>query len=325
MEVRMARKVLLALAMAMVLVAGLGAGCAPRDEGEFPSRTIDVVVYHTAGGGTDRMIRALAGNWPTYADVPMRIINMPAGGSTEGAIFVRDADPDGYTLLGISSFMVTTPLTRPELNIGLEKFRMLFNLTTAPTIIVVPGNSPFNTLQEFIDYAKANPGKLSYGSSGTGGDQHVGMEAFCNMVGIKLTHVPLEGGAEALAMLLGGHIDASLGSLGSMLPQIESGALKCLVMIDTERSTALPDVPTTVELGIDFQWASWRGIAAPADLSDERAEILIEIGRKCMEDPGLTSMITALGEKPTFMAGDEYRDYAYAMRDSVVPVIASLA
>ncbi len=319
----MVKRKLLIMLVLTALVAGLGASCPAiaKDEA-FPSKAITVVVYHSAGGGTDRMVRALAGNWPVYADVAMKIVNMPGGGSTDGAIFVRDARPDGYTLMAITSFMIPTPLSRPELNIGLENYRMLFNITTAPLMIIVPKDSPFDTLQKLIDYAKAHPGELKYGSSGTGGDLHIATEVFATKAGdLKFTHLPLEGGGEQLAMILGGHIDWCLGSFGSFLPSIKSGDTKALAVVDTQRHSVLPNVPTTIESGVNFLFPTFRGIAGPAGLSDERAAIIEGLGKQCLEEKGLISMIKKFGENPTYMAGEEYKKFMYDMRKDVIPVV----
>jgi tripartite-type tricarboxylate transporter receptor subunit TctC len=270
------------------------------------------------------MIRALAGTWGVYSDVSLRVVNMAGGGGTDGTLFVRDAEPDGYTLLGATSFVVTAPLFRPDLDMGLEKFRPLFNVTSAPLMLLVPKNSQFNTLQEFVAYAKTHPGELKYGSSGTGGDLHIGTELFASKAGVQLTHVPLEGGAEQLALMLGGHLDFNLGSFGTFLPSVKSGDVKCLAVVDTGRHASLPDTPTTIESGVDFLFPTWRGIMAPAGLSDERAAILEEIGKKCLEDAGLIAMIKNLGESPTYIAGQEYKDFVYGMREDVRPVVEAV-
>jgi len=285
----------------------------------FPARPIEIIVPWSAGGGTDRVCRALAGTWGAYSDVALRIIPMPGGGGADAHRFVAEAEPDGYTLCATAFVLIGGPLFR-DLGFVLEDFDPLFNIAGYAMIVAVPEDSPFNTLQEFFDYVKDHPGELSYGTSGVGGDSHVGSEVLLSKGGdLKMKHVPLEGGAEQVAMLLGGHIDMALLTYATGLPSIKSGALKALAVTDVERHKEM-DAPTCRELGIDWDFVMFRAMLAPTGVPPERMDVLREAFRQVMEDEGFLGLLKKLGETPRYKDSDKLKVDLFKMREDLVPV-----
>lgn len=318
---------ILVLALLLLPACAQKAAPAPTLTAEkYPARVIEVIVPLAAGGGTDRIDRALAGTWGAYCDFPLRIINMPGGGGVDGHLFGAKAKPDGYTLIGTGTILLPTPLMRPEVGFTLESFEPLFNIVAYSHFIVVPKDSPFKTLKDLVDYAKANPGKLKYGSSGVGSDLHIGMEIFARKAGgLQMTNVPLEGGAEQLAMVMGGHIDCAFGTSASFVPAIKDGSVRALAITANARHKDLKDIPTVKEaIGVDMEYLGFRCILAPAGISKERIDFLSVTGGKCLADEALISMIGKFGEDPAFMDAPTFKQWIYKQRDDYIPVVAAI-
>ena len=324
------RLVLLLVAFLLFVATGVPAmaqtpGTAPSVE-KFPTKPIDIVVPWSAGGGSDRVARALAGSWGTYADVPLRIVNMAAGGGREGHQYGAKAAPDGYTLT-ITAINVLTMPAYGNVGFDLESYTPLFNVTKLAYWVIVRKDAPYNTMKEFIAYLKAHPGQLSYGSSGTGSDQHIGTEVFLNKLGgleLTMKHVPLEGGAEQIAMQLGGHIDFNLGTYGTWTPTVKAGKVKVLAVTDVERNPDTPDVPTLRELGIDWDFVSFRCMLAPAGVPQDRVRTLETIFKKVMDDKGFQATMKKFGEELYWQNSKDLTAKLYRMREDMRPIAAKL-
>jgi tripartite-type tricarboxylate transporter receptor subunit TctC len=224
--------------------------------------------------------------------------NKPGAQGAIGAEMVAHAEPDGYTLLGTSgSVIILNPLLYKKLSYDPDKdLRMLALVTEVPVVLCVHPSVPAKTVAEFVAYAKQNPGKLNFGSSGTGSFTHLAAEMFKQMAGIEMTHIAYKGAAPALTDVMSGHIQLMFESVSLALPQIRSGLLRPLGISSAQRISDLPDVPTIAESGYPAYFVSvWNGVAVPADLPDDVTRILTDSLDRVMNDPAFRASLEKVG------------------------------
>ena len=249
---------------ALALVA-----CAPLAvlaQGAYPTKPITLVVPTAAGGTTDLSARMLAQGLTPVIGQSVVVDNKGGGNGNIAASIVKRAEADGYTLfLQYSGYHVISPHLTKVAQWSQSDFQPVANVISAPQIIVVRDGLPVKTLAELIAYAKANPGKLNYASSGNGSLQHVTGAMLEQQGGVKMVHVPYKGTGPALQDLLGGQVDLTFGTAPPFMPHIQSGKLRVLAVTGKERLPSLPDVPTTAEAGYPgVNATSWFGLFAPA-------------------------------------------------------------
>ena len=247
----------------------LAACCAPfaaLAQGAYPSRPVTLVVPTAAGGTTDLSARMLAQALTPVMGQSVVVDNKGGGNGNIAASIVKRAEADGYTLfLQYSGYHVISPHLTKVAQWSQSDFQPVANVISAPQIIVVRDGLPVKTLPELIAYAKANPGKLNYASSGNGSLQHVTGAMLEQQGGIKMVHVPYKGTGPALQDLLGGQVDLTFGTAPPFMPHIASGKLRVLAVTGKERLPSLPDVPTTAEAGYPgVNATSWFALFAPA-------------------------------------------------------------
>ncbi|MGZ5877162.1 MAG: Bug family tripartite tricarboxylate transporter substrate binding protein [Bradyrhizobium sp.] len=242
---------------------------------EFPTRPIKLVVPYAAGGPTDVLGR-LVGEF-LGRDLKQAVIveNKAGAQGAIGAEAVARSEPDGYTLfVTAASIFVLNPMLYKKLPYDpVKDFRMLALITDLPVVMEVHPSVPAKTVAEFVAYAKQNPGKINFGSAGTGGTIHLAGEMFKQMAGVDMVHVPYKGAGPALTDLLSGNIQVMFDTLSTALPPVKSGLVRALGVSSEHRSPDLPEVPTIAESGYpDYRVSVWYGIAAPAKLPDDIAE-----------------------------------------------------
>lgn len=282
------------------LVACVAACAQTRDAraADYPARPIKFVVPYPAGGPTDILARVIADFLGKDFKQATVIENKPGAQGAIGAEFVARADPDGYTLLvPAGSMIVQNPLLYKKLSYDPARdFRMLALVTDFPVLMEVHPSVPAKTIAEFVAYARQNPGKLNFGSAGTGGTIHLAGEMFKRMAGIEMTHVPYKGAAPALTDLLAGNIQVMFDSVSTGLPPVRSGLLRPLGVSSAERFRELPDVPTIAESGYpDYLVSVWYGVAAPAKLPDDVAQKLTDSLNRAMNDETFRTTLEKIG------------------------------
>ena len=233
---------------------------------QYPTKPIKIVNPWTAAGPAELLARIIGEKVSEGFGQPVIVESRPGANGTIGAAFVAKAPPDGYTLL----FSHVGPMAiSPSMGLKLpydpiKDFEPVTQVVSGPTILVVRNDLPIKSVKELIDYAKANPGKLSYGSVGPGSTTHLAGEMIGMMAGVDMIHVPYKGSAPVVVDLLGGQIGFAFINVAGILPQIQSGKVRALAVSTLQRSTILPDLPTVAETLPGFEVNSWYGIMAPA-------------------------------------------------------------
>jgi tripartite-type tricarboxylate transporter receptor subunit TctC len=245
--------------------------CATAQAQSWPGKPIRLIVPFAPGGSTDIVGRDVAARLAPVLGQQVVVDNRPGGSTIIGTELVARAAADGYTLLVTPAPFTINPTLQPKLPYDSQRdFTPITLINTTPLVIVVHPSVPVRTLQEFIRLARSRPGKLNFGSSGTGGSNHLAGELFNTLAGVKLVHVPYKGNAPALADLIGGHIDVVFNGLTSAIPQIRSGKLRALAVTSATRTAALPELPTAIEAGLPgFEATAWNGLIGPAALPRE--------------------------------------------------------
>jgi tripartite-type tricarboxylate transporter receptor subunit TctC len=256
---------LMRLAHACLAVLMLAAALPAAGE-SYPNRPVRLVVGFSAGGGADNGSRLFAHALGERWGQQIVIDNRGGAGGMLAAEIVANAAPDGYTLLACSINQALAPLLYKKLTVDpVKDFAPITATAILANILMVNNAAPFRTLGELIAHAKANPGKLTYGSSGVGASLHITMELLKSMAGVDIVHVPYKGGAPALADLLAGHIDMVFGNATDRVATVKAGQVRALAVSSAKRIPMLPDVPTVAEQGVPgFEVITWYGLCAPA-------------------------------------------------------------
>src|SRR5450631_4123361 len=285
---------------ALISCLGIVAALAAPDAGaaEFPTRPIKLVVPYAAGGPTDIFGRLVAEYLGKDLKQAVFVENKAGAQGAIGAEMVARSAPDGYTLFGTSgSVIILNPLLYKKLSYDPAKdLRMLALVTAVPVVLCVHPSVPAKTVAEFVAYAKQDPGKLNFGSSGTGSFTHLAAEMFKEMAGIEMTHIAYKGAAPALSDVMSGHIQLMFESVSLALPQIRAGLLRPLGISSAQRISDLPDVPTIAESGYPEYFVSvWNGVVVPAGLPDDVTRILTESLNRAMNDPVFRASLEKVG------------------------------
>lgn len=278
------------------------------EEIKFPEKAMNLIIPYAPGGSSDLSARPVAEFIGETLGKPVVVINRPGAGGSIAAAEVAKSKADGYTLLnGSNGNLEILPYTK-DIGYEVTDFKPVARTVTAGLTVAVSKDSPFETLQDLIDYAKENPGKLKCGTPGTAGLHHLTLEAFKDAADIDIVHVPFEGANLAMAGLLGGHIDMTTSTTVEVSGHYESGEMKILATSQassTDRLEKMPDVPSFTELGLDIMLGTWYGILAPKDTPDEVVNIISAEIKKAMEDPKVIKACESLTLTPDYLSPEE--------------------
>jgi tripartite-type tricarboxylate transporter receptor subunit TctC len=298
---------LLLRAVASVAIAAFAA--LAHAQAPYPTKPIRLVVPFPAGGTTDIIARAVSQRLTETLGQAVVVDNRPGAGGNIGAELVAKSPPDGYTLLmgTVGTHAINPGLYAKMPYDHVRDFAPVILVAGVPNVLVVPAALPVNSVQELIAYAKANPGKLNFASSGAGTSIHLSGEMFKTITGVNIAHVPYKGSAPALQDLVGGQVQMMFDNLPSSLALIKGGKLKALAVTSAQRSAALPDVPTMIESGLaGFEASSWFGILAPAGTpKDVIAKLSGEVA-KWLATPEAKEKMAAQGAIPAGLMPDEF-------------------
>jgi tripartite-type tricarboxylate transporter receptor subunit TctC len=277
-----------------------------RAQEPYPSRPVRVVVAFAPGGGTDIVARALSARLSARFGQQFVVDNRPGGGGVTGIELVARAQPDGYTLLIVSSSFAANAALRKTSYDPIHGFQPISLLSRQALLLLVHPSVPVNNVKELIAFAKAKPGALSYGSSGNGGIQHLATEMFRSMANIDIVHVPYKGTAPAMTDLMAGQIQMSMLSIVATLSQVRSGKLKGLAVSSSSRSDAAPEIPTIAEAGVPgYSFYGWYCMLAPAKTPRHIVSVLNPAVVSAIQSPELRDRLAADGSTVVGSSAEE--------------------
>jgi len=316
-------------AAATVLVLGtctVGLPALPAQADEYPSRPIHIVVPFSAGGAVDGPTRVIAQELSKRLGQQVIVENKPGAGATIGSESVAKSTPDGYTLLLASQTNAISASLYSKLGFKpIDDFDPISLIGREPGVLVVHPSLPVKSVQELIAYAKAQPGKVDYASSGNGSGQHLFAAMFASMAGISMNHIPYRGSGQATTDLLGGQVLVSIPGLAGMLGHIKSGRLRALAVTGTQRSPQLPQVPTLAESGLaGYSAYVWMGLLAPkgtppAIIARLHREVLAALASNEVKNYMSSASIEAVGSTPAELGAyfrEEKERWAKIIKDT---------
>ncbi len=262
---------------AMLCVGGMAQAA------NYPVKQIELIVPYSAGGGTDLVARAFADAAKKYLPQAIGVVNKTGGAGAVGLTEIMAARADGYKI-GMGTVEIAMLPHMGVARFAVDDFTPIARLNAEPTAITVNAEAPWQTIDEFLAYAKSNPGKVRIGNSGTGAIWHIAAEAVSEKTGIKFNHIPYDGANPAVTALLGKHIEAVTVSPAEVVAHVAAGKLRILAVGADERAKAFPDVPTLKEKGVDVSIYTWRGIVVPKKTPPAVVAVLREASRKTAED-----------------------------------------
>jgi tripartite-type tricarboxylate transporter receptor subunit TctC len=279
----------------------------------YPAKPIRLVVPYTPGASNDTLSRATAQAMSPLLGQAIVIDNRPGAGGMIGAENVARSEPDGYTILNVQASFATNVAIRAKMPYDVFRdFAYIGMMTKSPMIVVVHPSLPVKTVKELVALAKKRPGELNYGSSGTGGSNHLATELFARAAGVKIVHVPYKSIGPAIIDLVGGNVQLVITSLPSALVQVKAGRIKALGVASGQRSAFAPEIPTVTESGVNYVSELWWGLAAPGKTPTEIVNRLSEALRKAMQTRELKEQYAREGGEPMPTTPQEFQKYVFA-------------
>jgi tripartite-type tricarboxylate transporter receptor subunit TctC len=300
----------------------LASGTNPAWTQDLSGKPIRLIVGLSAGGGTDVMARLVAQKMTESLRTTVLVENKAGGNFIPALRELTSSAPDGHTLYFIStSSLITQPL-HPDYPFDLTKLTPVTQVATGPLILVARNDLGVKSVRELIDYANKNPDKLRFGvGGGTGSSLYLATELLKARTGIKVTLVPYRGAAPALNDLLGGHIDAMFDAMPAMAPQAKTGRVTPLAVTGSKRSPLLPEVPTILEAGVNYEITGWYGILAPANTPAAIVQRLRDEVAKAVAAPDVIAQLDGQGMAPVGSQPDEWRKYMMSELETYTKII----
>jgi len=279
----------------------------------YPTKPVTMIVPFPPGGVADIVGRPLAAEMEKVWKQPVVVTNRTGAGGAVGMAAAAKAAPDGYTILmalsSVSIFPVSDRIQGRAPAYDMKDLAPIALITADPTVLIVGADSPWKTLQEFVASAKAYPGQINYSSSGVYGTLHVAMEMFANAAGVKLFHVPYQGGGPALTALLGGQVHALASGPAPAAAQMKAGKVRALASWSSERLPLLPEIPTFKELGYDAEFYIWSGVFAPAATPTPVLDRLRAVVREAANSPDFKSTMEKVQTPVSYLDAPAFRTY----------------
>jgi len=273
---------------------------------KYPSKPVEIIVSWAAGGATDVLFRAVGAVFSKYANnQPLIVKNVPGGGAAIGYTEAMKAKGDGYGVVATATPMITK-IHMSNVKFSATTFAPVIMIADNSCFLLVHKDSPYKDVRDYIADAKKRPGQINMGNAGAGGGYHLASLAFQNFAGIKLNHIPFEGGGPSITALMGKHVDSIIVSAPEGVPQALAGNLKLLGIFGDERLAKFPNVPTAKELGLNFNVSMWRGIHAPKDTPPAIINQLHDIAKKCIGDADFKKKCDELGIQIKYLNSEDY-------------------
>ena len=307
---------------AAALLAGLAAGAAHAQA--WPTKPIKIVIPFVAGGSSDIVGRAIGSKFQEYLGQPAVVENRPGANGSIAAEFVAKSDADGYTILvgSIGVFSINTALFKDLRYHPVRDFAPITLAVTTPNVLITRPDLPPNSMMELVEFAKKNPGRLSYCSSGSGSSDHLTGELLKQGAGIFAVHVPYRGGAACQTDIMGSQVDFSFQNLGAVTNYIKGGRMKALAVTAQSRHPQLPNVPTTAEAGYaDLVVTSWQAAAAPAKTPRDVVARLNAAAVRALRSPEVSARMNQIGFDVVAGSEEEFGRFMRAEVDRWTKVV----
>jgi tripartite-type tricarboxylate transporter receptor subunit TctC len=282
--------------------------CTGQAWGQFPTRNINLYIGYNPGGGVSNSGLVVTEGLKKYLNQPVIINYRPGASQAVAADFVCKSSPDGYSLIYLSIFDILSKIIKdgPILKFRMDDFATLGATAYSPYALAVNAESPWKSVESFVEAAKKSPGKLSYGSVGVNSQTHLVAEVFAMKAGISLNHIPFQGGGPADTALLGKHVDMCFGSVGRFGERVKpGGGLRLLAVTDRKRVPDFPDVPTMMEKGYDVTSSTWHALLAPKGLPKQVRDTLVQVFKKMAEDPQVIAALKNAGSYSFYQSPEE--------------------
>ncbi len=290
----------------------------------WPTKPVRYVVPFAPGGTTDILARLLAPKLNAALGQTFVVDNKAGAGGVIGADAVAKSPPDGYTILGGTiSTQAINPALQPKIPYNAARdFAPITLVGSTPNVVIVPASSPFKTMQQLLDHARANPGRLSHSSAGTGTSQHMGGELLKQLARVYIVHIPYRGSGPAMQDVLAGQIDMGIDTLVVAAPHIKAGTLRALAVTTSKRAKGFESIPTVAESGVaGYDVASWQSVHAPAGTPAEITQLLAAEFAKAMKQPDVQERFAAIGLEPSGMSPQELAAFENAERAKWLRVV----
>lgn len=307
----------LAAAMSLTLVACGGSktpaasgsassgGSSSAESVDFPgNKQVSLIVPYSAGGASDTVARIYASELEQSLGTSIVVSNVTGASGAIGLEQVRNSNPDGYTIAYMpveSTMLKALGFT----DLSTDDFRFIGRAMTIPAAVTVRADAPWDTFEDFVNYAKEHPGEIQVGNSGTGSIWHIAAASIEKECGVQFTHVPFDGAAPAVAALLGGNIQAVTVSPSEVKNNVDSGDFKVLCVLGESRSSVVPDVPTAQELGIDITIQGWGGFAVPKDTPQAVIDILEKASETAINSDSVKKTLADRGYEHAYLSGSD--------------------
>jgi tripartite-type tricarboxylate transporter receptor subunit TctC len=313
------RRLLGAVALGLAGLALTGGSASALD---YPARPVRWVVGYPAGGSTDIFARLIGHRLSEKLGQQFIIENKPGAGNNIATEQVVNSPPDGYTILLVNPANAINATLYAKLNFNfIRDIAPVVGIARVPNVMAVNPNVPAKTVAEFIEYAKANPGKINMASSGNGTSVHLSGELFKAMTGVQMQHVPYRGSAPALTDMLSGQVQVMFDNMPSVIAHVKSGGLRALAVTTATRSAELPDVPTVAETVRDFEASAWFGIGVPKGTPPEIIDRLNKAVNEILAEPAMKARIAELGGVPIVATPAEFGAVVQAETDKWEKVV----
>jgi tripartite-type tricarboxylate transporter receptor subunit TctC len=309
LELEDMKKILGSLLLAVMV------GCPAAWAQEFPNKPIRIIVPYSPGGGTDTVARMMAERLTVAFGQPVVVENKAGASANIGTEAVARAPADGYTMLVTAPNFTTSEALFAKLGWKFDDFTPVIHLVRYGNVLVAAPGTPYTTLVQVVDHAKANPGSLTFGSAGTGSNSHLGMELFNLRAGVSITHVAYKGSAPLKTDLLGGHIPLGVDGLAGLSELIRSGKLKPMAVLAPKRSALAPDIPSLGDSGIhDVDANGWYGALVPAGTPPDVVARLNSAFEAALRAPDVGERLKTLGVEPVGGSSEAFRAYLLGER-----------
>jgi len=307
----------------LLALAALSLAAGAASAQSWPAQPIRWIVPYPAGGGTDVVARTVASGLEKPLGQTIVVENRPGAATIIGATAIAQAEANGYMVgTADSGTLAFNPSLYAKLSYDPSKFTYIGGIAKFPLLLAVNVNSPFKTVDDVIQAAKKEPGKLSAASAGAGSPHHLALELFKQRTNANVLHVPYKGAAPAVQDLLGGQVDLMFIDLASGLPNVKAGKLRVLAAATPERVAALPDVPTMAEQGVpNFTAYAWQGLVGPAGLPEPVVKKLAADLEATLKSPAVSQKILDMGVIPMPLSSQEFKAYAEQERTAWADVI----